>query len=279
MKVILSRKGFDSGIGGFASFILPDGTLQSLPIPSDGDPLSYSDVKSRYQNKNLLELMLDIKDKIKEREWKKLDESTNCHLDPDIDFYALERSEGWKGCFGQTGAAQTVLKNANVNVNDLFLFFGWFNECGKNDTNSIIMKKGQGKHVMFGYLQIGEIIHTAKDTIPAWLRYHPHAYGNRVDDKNNCIYIAREKCSWDEKISGYGIFKYNKELELTKTGMSRSKWALPDIFKGISITYHTQDAWKEEYFQSAARGQEFVVEESDIIKKWAQDIIERNVYK
>jgi hypothetical protein len=33
MKVILSRKGFDSEYGGIASPILPDGTLLSLPIP------------------------------------------------------------------------------------------------------------------------------------------------------------------------------------------------------------------------------------------------------
>lgn len=30
MKVILSRKGFDSGYGGFSSPVLPDGTLLSL---------------------------------------------------------------------------------------------------------------------------------------------------------------------------------------------------------------------------------------------------------
>lgn len=131
---------------------------------------------------------------------------------------------------------------------------------------------------MFGYLQIGEIIYTAMDYIPDWLKYHPHAKGDRVTNENNCIYIAKETCSWNKQIPGYGVFKYSKELDLTKPGMSRSKWALPDIFKGLSITYHTQNAWKEGYFQSAARGQEFVVEESDTIMSWAQNIIERNVY-
>jgi len=33
MKIILSRKGFDSKNGGIASPILPDGALLSLPIP------------------------------------------------------------------------------------------------------------------------------------------------------------------------------------------------------------------------------------------------------
>ncbi|MFC1955807.1 hypothetical protein ACFLWZ_04680 [Chloroflexota bacterium] len=40
MKVILSRKGFDSSYGGYPSPILPDGRLISLPIPS---PHSYED--------------------------------------------------------------------------------------------------------------------------------------------------------------------------------------------------------------------------------------------
>ena len=43
MKVILSRKGFDSSCGGQVSPILPDGTLLSMPIPSD-DTLKYSEL-------------------------------------------------------------------------------------------------------------------------------------------------------------------------------------------------------------------------------------------
>ena len=37
MKLILSRKGFDSSCGEQASPIMPDGTLLSLPIPDDED--------------------------------------------------------------------------------------------------------------------------------------------------------------------------------------------------------------------------------------------------
>ena len=35
MKVILSRKGFDSSNGGVPSPIMPDGTLLSMPIPTE----------------------------------------------------------------------------------------------------------------------------------------------------------------------------------------------------------------------------------------------------
>ena len=58
--------------------------------------------------------------------------------------------------------------------------------------------------------------------------------------------------------------------------MSRSKWNLPDIFRGLSITYHTNNSWKDGYFQSAARGQEFVIEENIPITNWAQNIINTN---
>lgn len=50
MKIILSRKGFDSENGGYPSPILPNGTLLSIPIPSAYNnnnymQLKYEDVK------------------------------------------------------------------------------------------------------------------------------------------------------------------------------------------------------------------------------------------
>lgn len=39
-RLVLSRKGFDSGYGGMPSPILPDGRLQPLPIPVDHDDAS-----------------------------------------------------------------------------------------------------------------------------------------------------------------------------------------------------------------------------------------------
>ena len=44
MKIILSRKGFDSGNGGQPSPILPDGTLLSMPIPSNDSDNTYSTI-------------------------------------------------------------------------------------------------------------------------------------------------------------------------------------------------------------------------------------------
>ena len=46
MKIILSRKGFDSEYGGYPSPILPNGQMISLPIPDQKDDIKYSDVKA-----------------------------------------------------------------------------------------------------------------------------------------------------------------------------------------------------------------------------------------
>lgn len=44
MKLILSRKGFDSSAGGVPSPILPDGRLLALPIPDAASTIRYADI-------------------------------------------------------------------------------------------------------------------------------------------------------------------------------------------------------------------------------------------
>ena len=46
-RLIISRKGFDSGkgSGGCASPIFPDGTMFSLPIPVRHDPVAYGQLR------------------------------------------------------------------------------------------------------------------------------------------------------------------------------------------------------------------------------------------
>ncbi len=45
MKIILSRKGFDSSSGKQANPIMPDGTLLSLPIPDEEDTNTFSSLQ------------------------------------------------------------------------------------------------------------------------------------------------------------------------------------------------------------------------------------------
>ena len=120
MKIILSRKGFDTGkkTGGIPSPIMPDGTLLSLPIQSDYDNLRFDELM--WQGMTYLDILSQLKHN---RTW------TTCHLDPDIrpDVRAFE-IEGWKPAFGQIGSAQGVLRNSDISENDLFLFFGLFQQ-------------------------------------------------------------------------------------------------------------------------------------------------------
>src|SRR5512137_1653099 len=83
MKIILSRKGFDSSLGGYPSPILPDGKMVSLPIPLK-DELRYSGLLAE-GGLTYYDLMKQLKLKIKiGNHWPALNKETKCHLDPDI---------------------------------------------------------------------------------------------------------------------------------------------------------------------------------------------------
>lgn len=269
MKIILSRKGFDSSFGGYSSFIMPDNTLISLPIPNRWDNIKYSEIKSEYNDCSLYDLMFSKCKSIKSGKWYDLSEDSKCHFDPDLNYNALPRKVGWVGTLGQTGIAQKLLEKHKVRENDLFLFFGWF-----ENYENVKKNMTTGKHLIFGYLQIGKILYTKKDEVPKWLQSHPHALKRRLDNEYNCIYIAREKCSWNEKINGYGMLTFNNELVLTAPGMSRSKWTLPDFFRNVDISYHSKDSWKVDYFQSAKRGQEFIIQDNVEVENWAKNLID-----
>jgi len=128
MKVILSRKGFDSGYGGYPSIILPNNEMITLPIPCPSDFYRYSDISTK-NGKCLYDIMKSLKKDITfGGEKKALTKETHCHLDPDLCDFSVERGYNWKGIFGQIDASTTVLKNNDVKEGDLFLFFGWFND-------------------------------------------------------------------------------------------------------------------------------------------------------
>lgn len=264
MKVVLSRKGFDSGYGGNPSPVYPDGTMLSMPIPSKDDFVRFDEIS--YKGKSYLEIWNEINPKHKI--------CNKCHLDPDIRKNIREVPDNWKPTFGQIGAAQGHLTNKHVEVGDIFLFFGYFQETEIID-NRLRFKPGTyGKHMLYGYLQIGEIL--IGDAVKS-CKWHPHS---NYTSTNNTIYVASDKLIVDNKetkLPGSGTFKYSKELVLTKEGMCRTRWALPDCLENAQISYHSAKSHKNGYFQSAARGQEFVVSEDDNVTKWACNLIAKNL--
>src|SRR5947209_602976 len=103
VKLILSRKGFDSGSGGGPSPILPDGRMVSLPIPDKTAPFTYTDL-SYASGMSMGDLIRDLAP-------ARVKPSHFAHLDPDIDPGAVPRRTGWRPVFGQSGPSQTHLAN------------------------------------------------------------------------------------------------------------------------------------------------------------------------
>lgn len=105
------------------------------------------------------------------------------------------------------------------------------------------------------------------------ISWHPHADKRREHDKLNAIYIAASKLL-DTNLDGYGTLNYSKELVLTKEGDEyRTHWILPKCLEHKKITYHSEKNYKDGYFKSACRGQEFVIECDEETKKWIMNII------
>lgn len=266
MKIIFSRKGFDSGYGKCPSPIFPDGSFVSLPIPSKNNPHRMGDLD--FKGRNLGEVASQISG-------GRVTRDTTVHFDPDLDRSMILRSEGWRPSLGQLSAAQTHLRNNDVGIGDVFLFFGWFREVEKYAGSWRFVRSAPSKHVMFGWLQIGEILDVARArenvirTYP-WLTGHPHL-SDREDylnpSKNNTIYISGERCDFASTLQGGGVFcAYHDKLCLTWPGRSRTHWRLPLWMMpkngASSMTYNPASRWTIEdgraLLRSAAKGQEFV---------------------
>ncbi|WP_017732743.1 Nmad3 family putative nucleotide modification protein [Nafulsella turpanensis] len=266
MKIILSRKGFDNQYGKQPSPILPDGTLLSLPIPMRGERTSFSQL---YHNStSYIDIIKSLKPSTH------LSENDTCHLDPDIRKDAIDRGESWIPLFGQADSALSHLINNSVSQNDLFLFFGTFREVDIIKGQLKYKKGSPALHVIYGYLQIKEL-HRDQDSIRDKFSHHPHASALLLKKKLNGIFEANDKLSFDSRQNGSGVLFFNRDLILTKEGLSKSKWNLPIQFRDAKITYHSTSSFKQDYFQSAAKGQEFIISDSKYAEEWAKNLIKK----
>ena len=265
MKIILSRKGFDSSSGGQPSPILPDGTLLSLPIPDTDD--KYNTFSSlQWNSLSYYEIIKSLNPRTL------ITPDRHCHLDPDIRRETRNRQEGWQPAFGQVDSALSVLRNNGVSIGDIFLFFGWFKETELVNGTLRYKREGRDLHVIYGYMQISQIIEN-EDEIPCWLTEHPHAaYKNSWNKNRNAIFLPTNKLSILPSKEGCGTLDYRTDRVLTKVGQPRGRWNLPLFFKNVKITYHPAP-WKDGYFQSAGRGQEFVIDAIPEIVNWVKEII------
>ncbi|HLX05396.1 MAG TPA: hypothetical protein VKR28_07665, partial [Candidatus Binatus sp.] len=148
MKLILSRKGFDSANGGCPSPIL-DGRLCSLPIPDAGAPTTYADIAT-FRGSPVARVVEDLTR-------GRIRQSDGAHLDPDLRRDSIARARGWRPIFGQAAAAQSHLARHEVGCGDLFLFFGCFRQAEKVGGEFRFVRDAPKLHVIFGWLQVGGV--------------------------------------------------------------------------------------------------------------------------
>jgi len=276
MKLILSRKGFDSANGGCPSPIL-DGQLCSLPIPDSGAPTRYADI-SPFHCSSIAQIVEDLtRGRVRRND--------GAHLDPDLRRDAIARAAGWRPIFGQAAAAQSHLARHQVSRGDLFLFFGCFRRAEKVAARFRFVRDAPRLHVIYGWLQVGRVT-PATDEIATevpWAGEHPHlAAPERY--KNNTLYFASDRLSSiGLRTKGAGTFdRIRPALTLTEADSNCSVWALPRWFHPNgrpALSYHGKpvrwtDCNNSMRLQSVGRGQEFVldVDEYPEARGWVRSI-------
>lgn len=264
MKIVLSRKGFDSGNGGCPSPVFPDQRLTSLPIPAG----------SRFRFQDLATPVGPMGELVRDLSGGRLRGVEIAHLDPDLWAGSMPRQPGWRPALGQVGAAQSHLDGQGVGPGDVMLFFGWFRPVLREEGGRWRYQRGSPEqHVLFGYLQIGESLRLGARPDTAglvrdrpWLAGHPHVQG--VRSANNTLHIASERLvldGVDTGLPGGGAFERLVEpMVLTAPGHSKSVWRVPPWLAHAGLSYHGDAArWTSTpeghcHLQSVAKGQEFV---------------------
>ncbi|MFZ9395805.1 MAG: hypothetical protein ACO25F_07080 [Erythrobacter sp.] len=224
MRIIFSRKGFDSAAGGGPSPIV-DGCPLSLPIPAGAaSTTTYG--------------ALGLGEHVQRASRGRLGPHDLCHHDP---MFLESGPEAGTCLFGQCGAAQTHLERQGVGPGDVFLFFGLFREGAG----------GEAHHRIFGYLEVEEVI-PLSDGAPRGLveLAHPHALA--LHHRNDVVYRGR----------GRRAARASAALRLTVPGGPPTLWQRPGWLAPGGLSYHDRaDRWLPGgRLRSVARGQEFVAE-------------------
>lgn len=252
---------------------MPNGDLVFFPIPELNSGVSYRDLV--YGNSTYEEILHDLKYCCRDKTTHQV--VWDCHLDPNID-HKHKNHNSTIGVFGQCEEAAGHLINNNIKKGDIFLFFGTFRRVETApDGRYRYVKKDKEKHIVFGYLEVDEVI-DKKETILRDYHWHPHAHSSYIDKTNNVLYVSC-KHLFNTVQPGFGIFTFSDDLILTEDNMSKSKWKLNHIMTTTEhMTYHLNPK-KESYFQSARIGQEFIINDidSDDIKAWIKKQVNTKV--
>ena len=261
MKVILSRKGFDQKYGGSPSpYFVEEGILYSFPIPNDDNYYTYRDLRFNH-SLSCYELMDQLGVETRDM---------HAHTDPDIRkdlFYQPEAD--WMPILGQQDKADSHLWKQGIRKDDIFLFYGLFQEVKKQNGQYAFVPDTQ-RHIIWGYMQVGA------DPMPitpyAPERKHPHFYCKEdyLNQKvRNTAYIGRNTLSADNVLPGYGTFRYADDLVLSvRPGKGNfSTWRLPYFFYECKMTcrpgagdwFILENDPNHSFMYNKRQGQEFVI--------------------
>ena len=284
-RLVLSRKGFDSGYGGMASPILPDGRLLPLPIPAAQDAFRLGDLDA--DGIALGPLLRDLSGGRHSRR-------TRVHMDPDLARRPDLRLPGWRPALGQNGAAQSHLARQGVGPGAVFLFFGWFREVERHARRWRYVPGAPDLHLLYGWLEVAEVLPIVSGREQClrrhpWIADHPHvANPAHYRGADNVLYVGRERSALAAGGPGGGVFThYTGALRLTAEGASRSVWALPEWFHpatGLApLSYHGNPArWSTEpgrcLLRSVPKGQEFVLDTGGRTEPsaWVRELVARH---
>ena len=265
MKIILSRKGIDSGNINLASPILPDGTMLSIPIPTDDDmKLSYKDIS--YQGQSFDEILRCLN---RGRELNL--PYNNIHLDPDIraDLYR-DVPKGWTPAFGtRSGDEAAVRPQTIARPGDVFLFFGRFRHADES-----FRYISSELHCVWGYMQVKKVL-VDRDEI-AQYSWHPHAKAERLlNQRCNTLYLPASSLSWNTNVPGFGELKFSEKRQLTIPGQTRAIWKKQPFYMPDKVTNakrKNSDRTSSGLYYSGF-WQELVLKENDKATEWAKSII------
>ena len=271
MKIILSRKGFDSSNGGIASPIMEDKTLISFPIPSN-DTDRFEDLV--YRGQSYAKILQDLN-------YKEDPKYPNCHVDPDLETGRRRvEIDGWCPVFGQVSASATYLmKNVKVEPGDLFLFFGNYHKVKYADGKYQYTKKtgdfysDNDLQVIWGYMQVGNIIRDPEEQRK--YHWHPHSAGELVTTKSNVMFVASDRLSFNGDLPGAGTLTFREDRVLTAKHCNTATWVKRSVYDVDSIIGNRKNSSKTaDGIYYAGIWQELGLKPSPECEAWAKAIIE-----
>ncbi|MCB2067394.1 MAG: hypothetical protein KDE15_12235 [Erythrobacter sp.] len=240
MKIVFSRKGFDSAAGGGPSPVL-DGRPVTLPIPAGRGPSA-----TRYG-------ALGLGEQVALASRGRLGADDFAHHDP---MFLPDGRAMPNAILGQCGAAQTHLERQGVGVGDVFVFFGLFREGA-----------AKPHHRLFAWLRVAEVLHLPSapaDRVAGLAKLGmPHALGLHAG--NDVAWLGQ----------GGTARRASAMLRLTVPEGPPSLWQVPAWLHATGLSYHDKPGrWLPgNRLQSVSRGQEFVADVGQ--RKDALDWVER----